>query len=401
MLPARRCLLALLLLATPAALAQERPAQPGPGNAPPVSVTTAPATVGDVPVEVVSNGIGEATRIISVRARVDGAIEQVHVREGEVVREGQVLFTLDSRTSQALLAQQQAILERDRAQLTRARADAQRYASLRSDAYASAQRAEQAQADATALAATVRADEAVVQQTQLSLDFATIRAEGNGRLGALPVKAGNFVRASEGVVLATITETDPILVTFSVPERWLGELRAARARGETPKVRARAPEDGSPAAEGELVFVDTAVDSTTGTIRLKGRFNNAEGRFWPGQYLEVTLIPRTDPNTLSVPAAAVQRGAEGSFLFAVKPDGQNGIARRVPVRVSRYASGRAVLDGAQVANNEPVVTEGAQRLQDGARVALRQPGGDGERPRAGGEPRARGDQSAAGEAAPR
>ncbi|UFN48766.1 efflux RND transporter periplasmic adaptor subunit [Roseomonas sp. OT10] len=377
--------LALLLPAAPHA--QERPASP------PVAVSAAPATVGPMPVEVTTNGNAEAPSVISVRARVDGQVQQVHVQEGQVVRKGQLLFTLDSRTAQALLEQQQANLQRDRALLARAQSDAQRYASLRSDAFASAQRAEQAQADALSQAAIVKAGEAAVEQTRLAVDYATIRAEADGRLGALPVKAGNFVRASEGAVLATITQTDPILVTFAVPERWLGELRAAQGRGETPAVLAHAPDDALPPAQGELVFIDSAVDTATGTIRLKGRIANPDSRFWPGQYLEVTLVPRTEPQALSVPVAAVQTGQQGRFLYAVRPEAagqgaapapggaasgappgeagrRTGTARRVPVQVVRYAAGRAVVQG-ELADGELVVTEGAQRLQDGARVALR------------------------------
>jgi len=226
----------------------------------------------------------------------------------------------------------------------------------------------------------VRADEAILAQTRLNVDFATIRAEAPGRLGALPVKAGNFVRASEGVVLATITQTNPILVSFSVPEGWLGELRAAQARGEKPKVLASRPsrqtaEQGGAAgpgqpAVGELVFMDSAVDSTTGTIKLKGRFSNDPARLWPGQFLEVALVPREEPDALSVPAEAVQRGQQGAFLFAVRDN----TARRVGVRVVRYVNGRAVLTDAQLANGDPVVTEGAARLQDGMRVAMHGPG---------------------------
>ena len=375
--PVLRLLACLAILAAPA-IAQEPvlgSGGEGRGGGPAAPVAVAPATVGPLPVEVPGNGTAEAMLVISVRARVDGQVERVHVQEGDVVRAGQVLFTLDARTSQALLAQQQAGLERDRAQLTRARLDAQRYASLQSGAFASAQRLEQAQAEANAMAATARASEALLEQTQLAVEFATIRAEVAGRLGALPVKAGNFVRASEGVVLATVTQTDPILVTFSVPERWLAELRAAQGRGEVPKVRARAPEDTGPPAEGELVFVDSAVDPTTGTIRLKARFGNGQSRFWPGQYLEVVLLPRQDPQALSVPAASVRTGPQGAFLFAVRPDGT---ARRVAVKVLRYAAGRAVLE-AELADGERVVTEGQQRLQDGGRVSVREPAGRGAR----------------------
>ncbi|TPG60594.1 efflux RND transporter periplasmic adaptor subunit [Roseomonas nepalensis] len=380
-----RAVIAALCLALGAALpARAQAPAPAQDGAPPVSVAAAPASVGAVPVEVTANGTAQPISVISVRSRVDGQIERVHVEEGQIVKAGDLLFTLDSRTAQALLAQQEANLARDRAQLERAQSDARRYASLRSDAYASAQRAEQASADATALAATVKADEAIVAQTRLSIDFATIRAEAAGRLGSLPFKAGNFVRASEGAVLATITQTDPILVAFSVPERWLAELRAAQGRGEAARVRAQAPGETSRPAQGELVFVDSAVDTATGTIQLKARFSNESSRLWPGQYLEVVMIPRTDAQATSVPVAAVRVGQGGSFLYAVTPENT---ARRVPVKVLRYASGRAVIEGG-VADGERVVTEGIERLRDGARVAVRAPGTPpGGRPQAqGGQP---------------
>ncbi|MBP0494280.1 efflux RND transporter periplasmic adaptor subunit [Pararoseomonas indoligenes] len=354
--------LCCLLLASAPSLAQE---------AAPVSVAAAPAAVGPLPVEVTANGTAQPVSVISVRSRVDGQIERVHVQEGQMVKAGDLLFTLDSRNTQALLQQQEAILARDRAQLERAQSDARRYASLRSDAFASAQRAEQAQADATGLAATVRADEAQVAQTRLTLEFATIRAEASGRLGALPVKEGNFVRAAEGAVLATITQTDPINVAFSVPERWLVELREAQGRGERPRVRAGAPGDSGRPAEGELVFVDSSVDTATGTIGLKARFANAPARLWPGQYLEVVMVPRVEPQAVSVPVASVRVGQGGNFLYALTPENT---ARRVAVKVVRYAAGRAVIEGG-VANGEMVVTEGIERLRDGARVAVRNPGG--------------------------
>ncbi|WP_052401592.1 efflux RND transporter periplasmic adaptor subunit [Muricoccus aerilatus] len=375
----------LALGAASPALAQAPATPPGQEGGPPVSVAVAPATVGAVPVEVTANGTAQPISVISVRSRVDGQIERLHVEEGQLVKAGDLLFTLDSRTAQAQLAQQEANLARDRAQLERAQSDARRYASLRSDAYASAQRAEQASADATALAATVKAGEAIVAQTRLAIEFATIRAEAPGRLGNLPYKAGNFVRASEGAVLATITQTDPILVAFSVPERWLAELRAAQGRNETPRVRAQPPGEAARPAQGELVFVDSAVDTTTGTIQLKARFPNEASRLWPGQYLEVVMVPRTDAQATSVPVAAVRVGQGGNFLYAVTPENT---ARRVQVKVLRYASGRAVIEGG-VADGERVVTEGIERLRDGARVAVRTPG----QAPGGGRPQAQGGQA--------
>jgi membrane fusion protein, multidrug efflux system len=340
------------------------PARAQPGGAP-VPVVTEPVRVGPVPVEVIANGVVAAESVVSVRPRVDGQIEQVHVVEGQMVRRGQPLFTLDTRLTRAILAQQEATLARDRAQAVRAQADAQRYQSLRGESFASQQRFEQAQADAAASAATVRATEAQIAQTKLSLDFATITAEIDGRLGALPIRVGNVVRAGESTALATITQTDPVLVQFAVPERWLGEIKAAMAEG-APTVRARPDQPGAAAAEGELVFVDSSVDTNTGTILLKARFPNSDMRLWPGQYVQVTLLTRQENATL-VPAAAVQTGQQGRFVFVLAPDGT---ARRRPVELVRTVGDRAVVRG-QLAEGEKAITDGAQRVADGWRAVER------------------------------
>jgi len=337
-------------------------AQPGGG---PVPVTTEPVRVGPVPVEVLANGVGASEPVVAVRPRVDGQIEQIHVVEGQMVRRGQPLFTLDTRMTRAVLAQQEATLARDRAQAVRAQSDAQRYQSLRGESFASQQRFEQAQADALASAATVRATEAQIAQTKLSLDFATITAEIDGRLGALPIRVGNVVRAGESTALATITQIDPILVQFAVPERWLGEIKAAMAEG-APIVRARPDQPDAPTAQGELVFVDSAVDTNTGTILLKARFPNPDMRLWPGQYVQVTLVTRQEEAT-SVPAAAVQTGQQGRFVFVLTPDG---IARRRPVELVRTVGERAVVRG-QLAEGERVIVDGAQRVTDGWRAVDR------------------------------
>ena len=345
------------------------PASAQPAGGGPVPVTTEPVRVGPVPVEVLANGVVASESIVSVRPRVDGQIEQVHVVEGQTVRRGQPLFTLDTRLTRAVLAQQEAALARDRAQAARAQSDAQRYQSLRGESFASQQRFEQAQADALASAATVRATEAQIAQTKLSLDFATITAEIDGRLGALPIRVGNVVRAGESTALATITQIDPILVQFAVPERWLGEIKSAMAEG-APTVRARPNQPGAPAAEGELVFVDSAVDTNTGTILLKARFANPDMRLWPGQYVQVTLVTRREMAT-SVPAAAVQTGQQGRFVFVLTPDGT---ARRRPVELARTVGDRAVVRG-QLAEGEKVIVDGAQRVTDGWSAVERAPPG--------------------------
>jgi multidrug efflux system membrane fusion protein len=364
-LPSLVLLLSWLVLAAPA---HAQPAGGGGGGSPPVPVTTEPVRVGPLPVEVLANGVVAAESVVAVRPRVDGQIEQVHVVEGQMVRRGQPLFTLDTRLTRAVLAQQEATLARDRAQAARAQSDAQRYQSLRGESFASQQRFEQAQADALASAANVRATEAQIAQTRLSLDFATITAEIDGRLGALPIRVGNVVRAGESTSLATVTQVDPVLVQFAVPERWLGEIKAAMAEG-APTVRARSDQAGTPIAEGELVFVDSSVDTNTGTILLKARFPNPDMRLWPGQYVQVTLVTRQE-EVISVPASAVQTGQQGRFVFVLAPDNT---ARRRPVELARTVGDRAVVRG-QLAAGDKAIVDGAQRVTDGSRAVERAPG---------------------------
>jgi len=351
---------ALAVSLSPAAWAQA-------GGAQGVPVVVSLAERGPVPLEITANGNVVAEASVAVRSRVEGQIRQVHVDEGQRVQRGQVLFTLDARMAEAQLAQQEAQLARDRALAQRARQDAARYTALRGEGFAAAQRYEQAQADAASAEATVKAAEAQISQTRLTLDYATIKAELDGRLGAIPATEGNLVRAGDSTPLAVITQTDPIQVQFNVPERWLPEILAAMREGQ-PQVTAHAPGDRHPPVRGNLVFVDSQVDTTSGTVQLKARFPNPEDQLWPGQYVNVVLTPRTEPDALSVPVQAVQTGSGGErFVYLVDSESR---ARRRPVQLERVVSGRAVLR-AEIAAGDKVVIEGAQLLSDGVRVAER------------------------------
>lgn len=350
-----------------AAAASARPA-----ITPPVPVMTETIQRGAVPVEILANGIVVSESVTTVRTRVDGQIDEVHVQEGQMVRRGQLLFTLDSRLNRALLAQQEATLARDRAQQQRTQADLVRYQSLRGEGFAAQQRFEQAQADALAAAATVRATEALIAQTRLNIEFASMVAETDGRLGALPLRVGNFVRQAENTSMATITQVNPILVQFQVPERWLNMIKAAMAGPEAqhPRVRVQIGDDPDATAEGRLVFVDSAVDTQTGTIQLRARFENADLRLWPGQYLQVRMVPRVEQDVISIPSAALQTGQSGRFIMVM----QDGTARRRGVELRRTYADRAVIAG-DVQGGEQVIVEGAQRVTEGSRVVVRQPGG--------------------------
>ena len=329
-------------------------------------VTTEPARIGAMPVEVLANGTVVSESVVTIRTRVDGQIQQVNVTEGQLLQRGQPLFTLDSRLNQAILMQQEAQLTANRAQIIRFQADAVRYQSLRGEGFAAQQRFEQATAESAAAQANARATEALIQQTRLAIEFATITAETDGKLGALPLRVGNVVRQAENVALATITQMDPVLVQFNVPERWLPQIRVALGAGEIAVHALPDGETGTPAV-GRLVFVDSAVDTTTGTIQLRGHFANPGGALWPGQYVRVTLVPTTETDAISVPSAAVQTGQQGRYVFVLMPDGT---ARRRPVQLLRNVRDRAVVRG-QIADGERIIVDGAQRVTEGGRAAER------------------------------
>lgn len=331
-----------------------------------IPVTTEPARIGAQPVEVLANGTVVSESVVTIRTRVDGQIQQVHVTEGQLVRRGQPLFTIDSRLNQAILAQQEAQLAANRAQIVRFQADAVRYQSLRGEGFAAQQRFEQATAESAAATANARSTEALIQQTRLNIEFATITAETDGKLGTLPLRVGNVVRQAENVSMASITQMNPILVQFSVPERWLPQIRTALNAGEITVGALPDGETGAP-AEGRLVFVDSAVDTATGTIQLRARFDNPEGALWPGQYVRVTMVPTVEADAISIPSAAVQAGQQGRYVFVLTPEG---LARRRPVQLVRNARDRAVVRG-EIAAGEKVIVDGAQRVTDGARAAER------------------------------
>ncbi len=353
--------LLLLALATPA-LAQGTNQTGGPA----VPVISAPVERRAVPIGFTANGTAASEAVVNVRPRVDGQIEKVHVAEGQMVRRGDVLFTLDTRLAQATLAQLEAQLARDRATAARAQADAARYATLRGEGFAAQQRHEQAQADAAVAAANVRATEAQIAYTRTQIGYATIVAEVDGRLGQLPVREGNVVRAAEATVLATITPMDPLVVRFSAPERWVPQIRAALADGDGPIVRATVPNDPGPPVEGRLVFMDSQVDTSTGTIALTARFPNAAQRLWPGQWLNLQVTLREE-ESLTVPVQAVQQGPRGAQVFVLD---QQGIAHRRQVQVQRVVDGRAVIRG-EVDAGDRVVAEGANLLTQGTRTTER------------------------------
>ena len=294
-------------------------------------------------------------------------LRRVRFAEGNEVTPGQVLFEIDRRPYEAALQQAEANLSRDVAQAENAARDAERYRVLASDRSVTEEDYQQKQATADALRATVRADSGALTVARLNLEYATIRAPIAGRTGSLLVREGNLVRANEAAILVTINQLRPIVVRFAVPAAQLPELQR-RVGGRRPlRVVAIAVHDSAASLEGELSFVDNHVDSTTGTVLLKARFPNRDGRLWPGEFVDVTLVLGVQSGAIVIPAEAVLAGQQGSYVFVVEADGT---ARQRPVTVQRTVDGFAVLADLLEAGTI-VVTDGQLRVTPGAKVDVR------------------------------
>ncbi len=319
----------------------------------------------DVPVELHVIGSVEAYSVVSVKSQVAGKISRVHFKEGHDVRKGDLIFTIDPRPFEAVLKQSEANLAKDIALAANAEEDAKRYRFLIEKGYVAAQQYDQVKANAEALTATVKADRAQVDNNRLLLEYCFIRSPLDGRTGTLIVHEGNVVKENE-TVLTTINQINPINVTFSVPEKYLADIKKYMARGKL-AVQAFISKDDARPEVGVLTFVDNTVDTATGTIKLKGTFTNKEKRLWPGQFVDVMLVLTTQPNAIVVPSQALQTGQEGQYVFVVKSDMT---AEVRPVVVGFTMKGESVIEKGLKAN-ETVVTDGQLRLTPGAKVSIK------------------------------
>lgn len=314
------------------------------------------------PYTVHANGVVEPLQTVSVEAQVGGILDSVFFHEGDEVRAGQVLFRIDPRPFQAALRQARAALARDAAQAASAERDAQRYRALVAKDYVTKSQADQADATASALRATMEADSAAVETARLNLAYSTIRAPIGGRTGSLLVRRGNLVKANAGP-LVVINQIHPILVRFPVSQPdFLALQRGVSAKPLA--VRVVTADSVSLAETGTLTFLDNAVDSLTGTVTAKARFENASRALWPGEYVGVTVVLGTQQNAIAVPNPAVLTGQTGHYVFVVDP---THTVRVRPVLVNRVVGGMTVLDSGLVAG-ETVVTDGQSRLTPGAAV---------------------------------
>jgi multidrug efflux system membrane fusion protein len=368
--PGLRTVYITLLFALCACSAKKEP----PKAPPPVPVTVAIAVQKTVPVQIKAIGNVEAFNTVSIKAQVNGAISRVHFREGDDVRKGALLFTIDPRPFDAALKQADAAMAKDRAQAKFASEQVQRYGSLLKDGIVTQDQYDQLRANADAYEAAIASDRAAVDNARIQLGYCSIRSPIDGRTGNLAVKVGNLVKANDVPVLVTINQITPILVTFTVPEKELGQIKKYLAEGKL-KVDAVIPNDPNGPESGSISFLDNAVDMTTGTIKLKGTFANTGRRLWPGQFINVVMTLTTRPNSVVVPTRAVQTGQQGEFIFVVKKD--NAVESR-PVTVALSLGEESVI-GSGVNPGETVVTDGQLRLIPGAKVDVKQGQGTGDR----------------------
>ena len=334
------------------------------GPAVPVAVGT--VVQKSMPIEITVIGAAEAFSSVAIRAQTTGQLNTVSFTEGDDVMAGQVLFTLDRRPMEAALQQAQANLDRDVAQAANAAQQAKRYDELAARGIATREQVDTSRTAVAALNATVEADKAAVENAKVQLQYATITAPISGRTGALMVHEGNLVRGNDTAPLVVINQVAPISVTFAIPEARLPELKKYMAGGAL-RVTANPPNDDAAPSVGRISFVDNSVDQTTGTIKVKGTFPNADRRLWPGQYVNVVVTLTMDPEAIVVPSVAVQAGQQGSYVFVVNAEQKVDLR---PVVVKRTGATETVIESG-LKPGETVVTDGHLRLVPGARITVK------------------------------
>ena len=328
----------------------------------PVPVMVAKVMRSSIPIDLSAIGTGQAYQTVSVESQVAGIVKEVHYKQGQFVRKGDLLVTLDKDPFLAALAQAEAALARDKAQEQLSQVELQRSEKLYKQGIVSPEQYDQALATSTASLATVRADEAAIRTEKIQLSYCSIYAPISGVTGAQLISPGATVKANDLPVLVVINQVSPIYVNFSVPQQYLEPIKRSMARSRL-LVRATPPGDADPET-GVLTFVNNTVDPATGTIELMATFSNIDHHLWPGQFSNVVLKLGEQQNVLVVPSEAVQAGQQGDYVFVVKPDKTVDVRQ---VKVGQAANGQMeVLQG--LSAGETVVTDGQVRLVPGSKV---------------------------------
>jgi multidrug efflux system membrane fusion protein len=343
---------------------ESRKAPKGP---PAVPVTVAPVLQETVPIRVQAIGNVEAYQTVAVKARVDGQINTVNFREGDPVRRGEVLFRIDPRPYEAALRQAEANALRDAAGRDQARSQDRRYQELLEKNFVSKEAYAQIRTNAATAEATAKASEAALENAKLNFDYCTITSPLDGYVGKVLLQAGNMVRANDANPLAVINQVRPIYVNFAVPEQNLPEVRKYRAAG--PLAVETLPDPGTPPIQGKLIFVDNAVDPSTGTIRLRAQFENADAALWPGQFVNVSLKLTEQADAIIVPSSAVQNGPQGQYVYVVGPDLVADVRKVTVLRTD----GERTIVATGLQKGESVVTRGQLRLGPKTRVQVGKP----------------------------
>jgi membrane fusion protein, multidrug efflux system len=335
-----------------------------PPDVPVVPVMVAKAAVKSMPIELDAIGTGLAYSTVSIESQVAGIVSAVHYRAGQFVKKGDLLVSLDDRPFQAALQLAQANLAKDRANLSLAEVEAERYQKLYESGVVPKEQLDEDLATAAADKAAVEADQAAAEAAELNVSFCSIYAPINGRTGAQLVYPGTVVKADDVPVLVVINQISPMYINFSVPQQYLSEIKRYMAAGRLP-IQA-VPSDNSAPENGYLTFVNNTVDATTGTIQLNGTFQNSDLRLWPGEFVTVTLRLSQAVDATVVPSQAVMTGQDGDYLFVVDPDMKVELRN---VKVSLTEHGLSVItDGVKA--GETVVTDGQVRLIAGTQVRI-------------------------------
>ena len=369
-------LIGLLLLGGAGYWAWQRPvAEPAapagkPGAGRPFPVQAVVVKPGDIDITLAALGTVTARNTVTVKPRVDGQLVRINFREGERVKAGEVLAEIDSRPFQAQLDQVSGQLARDQALLANARLDLERYRGLLAKDSIAKQQVDVQEAQVRQYEGVVKADQALVDSAQLQLSFTKVTAPLAGRLGLRQVDVGNMVRSSDAAGLVVITQTQPINVLFTIPSDNLSPVVSRLRAGESLTVEAFERDGKAKLASGHLQTVDNQIDTATGTVKLKAEFANADDRLFPNQFVNVRLRVETRKEALLIPLAALQRGTKGSFVYVVGPESAVSVRPVVPGQ----ASGDVVAIEQGLAAGEQVVTDGLDKLREGAKVEVTTPG---------------------------
>jgi membrane fusion protein, multidrug efflux system len=339
---------------------------PAAASAPPVAVSVVPATARDVPILLSGIGTVQALNTVQLRSRIDGTLDQVNFREGQQVKEGEVLAVIDPRLYQAALDQTKAKLAQDLAQLASDEKDLERSRQLSQQRFASQQSVDQLTAKVGVDKALIEADQASIRTAQTNLSYTKIAAPFPGRIGLRSLDPGNIVKANDtGTTIATLTQQHPIALVFTLAEANLTAVRDAQRAGE---VRVTAlDQDGKKAiAKGKLQVIDNQVDQTTGTIRLKAIFDNQNEALWPGQYAPVQVEVGVLKGAVTAPSAAIQRGPNGLYVWTATPE-KRAVQAAVETGAS-YEGATVVKKG--LAEGDQIIVSNQYRLQPNARIEI-------------------------------